>query len=142
VLLFAMVLRRSEPKMARSWHAAPLLNKLKGPPPDLEGRFGAFHALISSSSSCHGGGSWRMDLEGGARGSVREAIPEARSRSSSAKVKVADVIHGQRRPQHDVVLGWHRSFFFLHANVPMRKIFGLRVALHCSDDPSGIVPRC
>jgi hypothetical protein len=96
--------------MARSSHAAPLLNKLEGLPPDLEGRFGALRALISSSSCCHGGGSWRMDLEGGARGSVREVVPEAHSRSSSTKAKVAEVICGQLRPLRAVVLGWHHSF--------------------------------
>jgi hypothetical protein len=55
VLLLVVVLRRSEPKMARGLAAMSLLNKLHVHPLDLEVKFRACSPPLSSPSSGHGG---------------------------------------------------------------------------------------
>lgn len=96
----------------------------------------ALPPLLSTASGHHGGGSWVAKLEAGAWGGNREA----RLRRKSTKDRFADVICGRWRPLRAAVYGRHRSFFFLLAVMPFRRIFGLSSTTHADGGPSGVVP--
>jgi hypothetical protein len=54
--------------------------------------------------------------------------------------KIADVYRGQQRALNTVTYGWCHNFYFLPADKPMRRVFGLNEAVHANNDPSDVVP--
>ena len=81
------------------------------------------------------------DRSGAALAGVAWGIEdEARLQRIHAKDKLAGAICGRQRPLRAVVVGCSHGLFFLHAMMPMQRIFDLNVTLQADGDPSGFVP--
>ena len=111
--LLADELRWTEPQ-AGAGSTTSLLNKLE---------VGSPFSDLLFTSIFHGGRWWAEDLVDGGRW----RSDRARRRSTSTEDKFADVLCGRRRPLRGAVFGRRRNFFFLHAEMSMRRIFDLNV---------------